>query len=342
MFVDSKGAQVTPNTPLISATAAKEVSLFRPSFYFLQSQIIIQGNIKDVTAEQDEATLAAVTALLTSFLLSARSLIQSGIMSCLRLDEGLDLFRSLTKGDTLPRINISAAVYISTEDTHMNGAPFSNDMPFHLMDGIERLYVPLELFRKIHEQGSAAHSRTEFSFVAKELEFLTQTTAALGVKEIQCMMKLIRRERVNEKGDIRSAFGNPSFWITTHRDATFTHDQLSYGEKRLLTFMYHASANPEILVADELVNGLHHGWIQACLDAIQGQAFLTSQNPLLLDYLPFSSAEEVQRRFILCDRDEHGAWIWRNMDEDAAGAFFRAYKVGIQHVSEILETKGLW
>jgi ABC-type molybdenum transport system ATPase subunit/photorepair protein PhrA len=124
------------------------------------------------------------------------------------------------------------------------------------------------------------------------------------------------------------------------------HDLLSWGQKRILSFLYYAAANPDILVVDELVNGLHHEWISACLKEMEGrQCFLTSQNPLLLDHLTFSSAEEVRQTFIQCRREkgEHRSQLrWQHMDEASAEAFFRAYKVGIQHVGEILRTKGLW
>ena len=174
------------------------------------------------------------------------------------------------------------------------------------------------------------------------LKVLDVFAHAVDATSIRCSMTLLEREKDPQSGTTTSVFGKPAFWITTHRDTTYTHEQLSYGEKRLLTFLYHAAANPEILVADELVNGMHYEWIDACLAAVQGQAFLTSQNPLLLDHLSFESAEEVQRRFVLCDRDENGSWVWRNMDLDAADAFYRAYEVGLQHVGEILRTSGLW
>lgn len=125
-----------------------------------------------------------------------------------------------------------------------------------------------------------------------------------------------------------------------------SHDLLSYGQKRLLAFFAHVDASQDLIIADELVNGLHHEWIQACLDEIgDRQAFLTSQNPLLLDFLRFDSADEVRRTFILCERtsNEAGAQlIWRNPTEEEAESFFLAYQTGIQRVSDILLTKGLW
>jgi ABC-type lipoprotein export system ATPase subunit len=254
--------------------------------------------------------------------------------NCIRLDEGLDLFRATVGGLALPRLGRSFAA------TLFSGFPWGNSRS-SVQSFIELFstYLPSSLLECLLAVGEEAHRSASISISSAQWAVLGEIEQILGVDLVQMTFQFI--ERKDLEGGTQSIFGKPVFQVT-HRGTTFTHDKLSYGEKRLLAFMYHAAANPQILVADELVNGLHHGWIQACLDAIQGQAFLTSQNPLLLDHLPFASAEEVQRRFILCDRDEHGDWIWRNMDEDAAGAFYRAYKVGIQHVSEILETKGLW
>lgn len=248
------------------------------------------------------------------------------LCNCLRLDEGLDIFRASTHGAELENFGPHLSIRLSSKTNE----------PDTLW------YVPFELASEVRQQNPTLHTATEIAVDHTNLAFLGVVTRALNVKAMRLSMMLLHREQDEESGVSVSTFGKPSFWVTSHRGVTITHDQLSYGEKRLLAFMYHAAANPLILVADELVNGLHHEWIQACLDAIQGQAFLTSQNPLLLDHLPFSSAEEVQRRFVLCDRDEQGNWIWRNMSQDAANAFFRAYEVGLQHVSEILETSGLW
>ncbi|WP_438013724.1 AAA family ATPase [Sorangium sp. So ce315] len=126
----------------------------------------------------------------------------------------------------------------------------------------------------------------------------------------------------------------------------FQDQHLSYGQKRLLAFLYYLDANPSFVIADELVNGLHHAWIEECMNAIgDRQAFLTSQNPLLLDYLSFESAEQVKESFILCRNQVDGdreRMIWRNMTDDEADMFYRAYQVGIEHVGEILRTRGLW
>lgn len=246
--------------------------------------------------------------------------------NCLRLDEGLDVFRTIVDGTILPSIKQQ----LSMEFYSRMGAP---EVDF---------YAPSELAAHIKAEGLPLHEAMDVAVDQSHFGVLDAVARAIDVRALRCSLMLLDRKQDPATGATVSRFGKPTFWITTHGGTTFTHDKLSYGEKRLLAFMYHAAANPQILIADELVNGLHYEWIQACLDAIQGQAFLTSQNPLLLDHLPFTSAAEAQRRFVLCDRDEHGEWIWRNMDQDAADAFYRAYDVGVQHVSGILRTKGLW
>lgn len=246
--------------------------------------------------------------------------------NCFRLDEGLDIFRQLTRGERISRRGIVSSIRF-----HSTG--ISSDVA---------VYTPTSLYQSARAQGDSVHEKTQLELDHRGIAFLERFIALTHIRSMRLTMSLLERKRTMNLEEPESQFSRPAFWFTTHRGVTLDHESLSYGEKRLLAFLYHAAANPQILVADELVNGMHYEWIEACLGAIQGQAFLTSQNPLLLDHLPFDSAEEVQRRFILCDRDEHGDWIWRNMDDDAADAFYRAYEVGIQHVSGILRTKGLW
>lgn len=65
--------------------------------------------------------------------------------------------------------------------------------------------------------------------------------------------------------------------------------------------------------------------------------------PLLLDFLPFASIEDVQRSFLLClreKRDGRNQTVWANLDEESARSFFRAYETKAQQVSEILRSKG--
>ena len=82
------------------------------------------------------------------------------------------------------------------------------------------------------------------------------------------------------------------------------------------------------------------------MDAIgDRQAFLTSQNPLLFEYVRFDSVEQVQTCFVTCkteivDGAEH--LVWQNMPRPDAISFFESYKADIESVGDILITRGLW
>lgn len=123
-----------------------------------------------------------------------------------------------------------------------------------------------------------------------------------------------------------------------------SHAKLSFGQKRLLSYLYYLECNEQIGIADELVNGMHHEWIDYCLgEACAGrQMFYTSQNPLLLDFLTFESVAEVSERLITCKWDAADGFVWENLEPRIGEEFYRLYKTGIQHVSDILRTKGWW
>lgn len=208
---------------------------------------------------------------------------------------------------------------------------------------IQDRFTPADLRRAAREKILAVEPvdvtlpDSALSFLRRSLDLMSYTSGRLTLK--------MEAERHFHERKYRQ-FGQLSFLLTMEDGTSHDQDRLSFGQKRLLSFLYYAAVNPQIIIADELVNGLHHEWIDACLDEIKDrQCFLTSQNPLLLDYLDFDSVESVRRSFIFCDRKKEGKraqLIWNNMPEEAATSFFRAYKAGVQHVSEILRTKGLW
>ncbi|ATB44273.1 hypothetical protein CYFUS_009760 [Cystobacter fuscus] len=138
-------------------------------------------------------------------------------------------------------------------------------------------------------------------------------------------------------GGLRFYFQHRGGWRVSEK-------MLSYGQKRMLAFMHYVASAKSTIIADELVNGLHHEWIRACFELLgERQVFLTSQNPLLLDYLSFESPVDVRSTFILCSRDRNSEqMVWENMSQEAAEDFFDSYKVGFQQVGELLQAKGLW
>lgn len=165
--------------------------------------------------------------------------------------------------------------------------------------------------------------------------------------EVSFTFKEKTRERVN-RGNISSWKISDFEMISSNGYEKRDHTILSYGQKRLISFAYYSACHPYIIIADELVNGMHHKWIADCMDLIKDrQSFLTSQNPLLLDHLTFNSVEDVQKTFILCQNvegegDERDEMRWGTMDTSEAERFFGSHEVNILHISEILKGQGLW
>jgi energy-coupling factor transporter ATP-binding protein EcfA2 len=220
--------------------------------------------------------------------------------------------------------------------------------------GISQSFIDDSLSRLIPDEVIQA-AWTKIPNVADDLQMLTfsaeevkgfLTTAVELFQYRSAALHLTLLEKSTGGADATATYGNLRFTFHRHDGSIIGHDALSYGQKRMLSFLYYLALNPRLIIVDELVNGLHHAWIEACIEEIgDRQALLTSQNPLLLDYLTFDSADEVRQRFILCSSErENGReqLIWRNPTQEEAESFFRAYQAGIQHVGEILVDKGLW
>ncbi|PRQ01327.1 ATP-binding protein [Enhygromyxa salina] len=147
-------------------------------------------------------------------------------------------------------------------------------------------------------------------------------------------------------GVTRWVFANPLVRLTTASGNEIPHHYLSFGEKRLLAVLIKLYAYPSTIIVDELANGMHHSWIERILELIEDlgtQAFLTSQNPLLLDCLPLSRETfGTNHNLVICELTDSGEMIWRNLSETETEEFFKSLDVGLQHISEIMRNKGLW
>lgn len=179
--------------------------------------------------------------------------------------------------------------------------------------------------------------------------FLQRMVDIAGLRDAKIELHFLSRSKSDPIHDDRYVdlqFGMLRFWLEKLDGAIVPEQKLSYGQKRLLSFLYYLECNPEIIIADELASGLHHAWITACLEAIgERQAFLASHDPILIDEIDLSSIEDVERSFILCRCDTSSGkerLLWSNMSRYDAERFYEAYNVGLQHVSEILRTKRLW
>lgn len=181
----------------------------------------------------------------------------------------------------------------------------------------------------------------------QQLEFLKRFVGLTGLRSARMLSERTEKKVLERTlAFTQNTFSNLHFSFTRRDGSEFPQEQLSYGQKRLLLFLYYQSAIPQVMIADELVNGLHHDWIESCVDSIRDrQAFLSSQNPLLLDPLWFESQEELRRTFILCSaeqEEDRDVLTWKNMSPEESEVVYRAYQTGVQHVSEILHSQGLW
>lgn len=87
-------------------------------------------------------------------------------------------------------------------------------------------------------------------------------------------------------------------------------------------------------------NDIHYKQIELTVRSMYGMdrtAIVTTMNPFVMDCLYFRSANEVRERFLFV-RDS----IVHTLTDEEACLFYNAYVVGIQYVSEILRTQGLW
>jgi AAA domain, putative AbiEii toxin, Type IV TA system len=171
----------------------------------------------------------------------------------------------------------------------------------------------------------------------QNIEYLTTARRMLGVDEVKTTFRL---QNIDETVVLR--YSDQDFLIT-RGGSSYSFEQFSYGQQRLIAILQYLATNMQIVVADEITNGLHHAWIEEIVGMLNGrQCFLTTQNPLLLDYLTFESAPEVRQRMIRCEQQADQKLVWRNLTNEEAEDFFASSQVGIQHISEIMKTHGLW
>ena len=200
--------------------------------------------------------------------------------------------------------------------------------------------VPSELFT------GAPISSEPLVFRFEDLPSLSEIPALIGFRSAELRPRLFRQ--VQPGAAAMAEYQGFDFLFRRADGSTISHELLSFGQKRLFSFLWYFAVRREHpIVADELLNGLHHEWIEACFERLRDrQSFLATQHPLLLDHIPIESADSVRTTFVRCavERDPEGGerLAWRNFDEEEAERFFIAYQTGIQQVSEVLRTEGLW
>jgi hypothetical protein len=193
-------------------------------------------------------------------------------------------------------------------------------------------------------RASAASEPSAISFA--EIASLEGIPRALGFESGEIHPRLL--ERTPKGNTVETTYQGLDFRFQRADGSRIGHERLSFGQKRLFAFLWYLAVRQSLpVVADELLNGLHHDWIDVCLQRVCArQSFLATQHPYLLDHLPVESIEGVQTSFVRCtlekDAAGHDQMVWRNFLAEEAERFFVAQQTGVQHVSEILRTEGLW
>jgi energy-coupling factor transporter ATP-binding protein EcfA2 len=209
------------------------------------------------------------------------------------------------------------------------------------------MYLPFDMVAAtgdLEAQIDADSPPQTLSGSSATVPLLATVNRVLGFRETTFRLDLTNVEATATPR--RYLFGNLRFYFKKHDGSMIPFDRLSFGQKRLFGYFYYLGLHEWFAVADELANGMHHAMINDCLAALgDRQAFMATQNPLLLDHLSFESAEEVVATFVLCEPLLEGnreQWVWRHLTADEAGELFRDYQVGVQHTNDILRTRGLW
>ncbi len=92
-------------------------------------------------------------------------------------------------------------------------------------------------------------------------------------------------------------------------------------------------------------DGLHYSKIEKLMNNAIGapgyayghRIFINTQNPSVFDRLYYSSAEDVRSRILLADDVD-----FKFLTNEQAEEVWRSWEAGIQYVSEIFRTQGLW
>lgn len=326
--------EYTPRTGKvqINDSAEREINVASP----FERRSVLVGAIFEIAGAlpKEEATLAY----------SCVFEVIDGAQNCFRFDEALGAF------DSMIGSNVSTPAGFSIIEQRL---PATQDKPRPRYYPTRVRSVPKYVISETLKQATrwkvdaGKDVLPSFYLYDADIEFLHAACEAMGFQASRMEVKVRRKEQEGE--DVMWTLDQWRFEFLEHDGRGFTHEGLSFGQKRLLSFMYYIACNDSFVVADELVNGLHHQWIELALQRLESrQSFLSSQNPLLLDHLSFDDVGSVQQCFIVCSKDTPTSkdaavsMCPRNLGQQEARLFYRHLQAGVQQVSAILSDMGLW
>jgi energy-coupling factor transporter ATP-binding protein EcfA2 len=177
-----------------------------------------------------------------------------------------------------------------------------------------------------------------------ERTFLARFVALAGLSAGRFRVELLDKRSWEDGG--RLEFGRFGFTFTRRDGTLLLGEHLGHGQKRLLSLLYYLDVNEDFVLADELANGLHPRWVEAVVRELHGrQSFVTSQNPLLFDYVTLPDAEAPRASLIHCalaEREGRECKAWSNADPDVSARLFGDYARGGTPLATLLRLHGLW
>src|SRR5690606_23448861 len=84
-----------------------------------------------------------------------------------------------------------------------------------------------------------------------ELDFLKEAVAGLGHSSATMRLDTVSVARQTY------TYGRYEFRFVKRDGARLRPEDLSFGQQRFFAFLYYAAMHPDIVVADELTNGMH-------------------------------------------------------------------------------------
>lgn len=343
LIAESENREWEPSTPSALHSTSRQIDKLRLRVYAADGSLLRKIASPSVEPQSDEEIVTDLRATETWLMIllsakddsrpEARPVREAALelymlaKAMRRFDESTGFFNELTHES-----DATASLALHSIRNKITHAQFESTLiPDALANAMCEFYASME-----------ADKRAPLTFAHSDsVPFLKHAASLLGFSHVTASANL--DEKAEEDGRSTWRFSPLRFNIGKSSGEIFSHHHLSFGQKRLLSFVYYLEVNQHIVVADELVNGLHHEWIDACLDAMKDrQTFLSSQNPLLFDFLSFTSADEVSSKFIAAECDEQGRFTWTNLSANDSIEFYDVYKTRLQQVSEILRTRGYW
>ncbi|MCK6517090.1 hypothetical protein L6R46_18765, partial [Myxococcota bacterium] len=195
-----------------------------------------------------------------------------------RFDEALETFRSIVGGPGPQVVIPLAEARVGAKGdlvAKFFGATF---IPTELLPDVFRT-EPTPLTNQTYRPDS----------LPENSRFLAPVFEAFGALDVELRPRLVEED---EQG--RGLWRTFDIFVRWPGGLKQRHDHLSFGQKRMLAFLWYQAATFGVPVfTDELTNGLHSAWARQITDLLAGrQAFHAVQNPLMLDMAGLGAEEE--------------------------------------------------